>query len=411
MKKTVVYYSSCALDAKGAPGSFLLQELPWLLAHFDRVALCSYYGVAELTEPRPARVAVRRPALGAVRAYFAAPFSRPFLRELNHLRQDGRLSPINALKLLMFTVRGLKLHYWTETMLKPDEQTTLYSFWMSYDAFAAALSKRRHPAVRAVARGHHFDINVDCNPMNPYLMKQFLGETLDTLYPISLDALGCLNACAALPPEKLHVLALGSHGGEATERFDPPFYQDGVLRIVSCAAVIERKQLPVLVDALADWRGGPVRWLHMGGGPDEEAVRAYAKQRLGDRVAWEITGTVNPERVVGYYAGQPFDVFVNSSRSEGVPVSIMEAMRAGILIVAPEINGIPELVDESFGVLYSPSADAAALRGALEQIAALPREQALAMRATAQARWNERCRSDRLLETLFPEAIEGGGKS
>ncbi|MDD3213032.1 MAG: glycosyltransferase, partial [Eubacteriales bacterium] len=266
-------------------------------------------------------------------------------------------------------------------------------------------------AVRAVARGHHFDINVDCTPMNPYLMKQFLGETLDALYPISLDALNCLNACAALPPEKLHVLALGSHGGEATERFDPPFYQDGVLRIVSCAAVIERKQLPVLVDALANWRGGPVRWLHMGGGPDEEAVRAYAKQRLGDRVAWEITGTVNPERVAGYYAGQPFDVFVNSSRSEGVPVSIMEAMRAGILIVAPKINGIPELVDESFGVLYSPSADAGALRGALEQIAALPREQALAMRAASQARWNERCRSDRLLETLFPEAIEGGGKS
>lgn len=411
MKKTVVYFSSCSLDGKGTPDPFMLQELPWLLSHFDRVVLCSYYGVAEMTDPRPVRVTVRRPAMGAMRARFAAPFNRQFWRELNHLRRDGRLSPVNVLKLLMFTLRGLKLHYWTEAMLRPEEHTTLYSFWMSYDGFAAALSKRRHPDAHAVARGHHFDINKDYNPMNPYLMKRFLGETLDAIYPISLDALNCLNACADLPPEKLHVLALGSLGGEATERFDPPFYQEGILRLVSCAAVIERKQLPVLVDALAGWQGGPVRWLHMGGGPDEQAVRAYAQQKLGDRIQWEITGMVDHERVARYYAEQPFDIFVNTSRSEGVPVSIMEAMRAGILIVAPEINGIPEMVDESFGLLYSPSTDADALRAALERIAALPREKALAMRKAAQARWNERCRSDRLLETLFPEAVEGGGKA
>ena len=96
MKRTIVYLSSCALDGAGKPDPFLLQELPWLLAHFDRVVLCSYYGVAELTEPRPQQIRVFRPALGELRAKLTAPLSVAFWRELAHLRRDGMLTPTNA---------------------------------------------------------------------------------------------------------------------------------------------------------------------------------------------------------------------------------------------------------------------------------------------------------------------------
>ncbi len=409
MKRTVVYLSSCGLDGAGRPDPFFLQELPWLLAHFDRVVLCSYYGVAEVTEPMPERIAVARPALGELRAKLRAPFLPEFWRELNHLRKDRKFRPVAAAKLLMFTIRGLMLANWTQAVLHQEEDTTLYSFWMSYDGFAAALCKHRRPNVRAIARGHHFDINRDANPMNPYLMKRYLGEQLDAIYPISLDAVECLNACAELPAHKLHMVMLGSAGGEATRRFPAPYYQDGVFRIVSCAAVIERKQIPVLIDALAMWGDGRVRWTHIGGGPDEAAVRAYAAQKLDANhdIEFEITGTVNREQVQRLYAAQPFDVFVNTSRSEGVPVSIMEAMHEGVLVVAPRINGIPELVDDTFGRLYEPEGGAQAVYAALAELRALPGKTVETMRQAAQARWNERCRSEKLLETLFPPAGKG----
>ncbi len=409
MKNTVVYFSSCGLDGAGRPDPFFLQELPWLLAHFDRVVLCSYYGVADVTEPRPARIQVARPALGKLRAKLRTPFFPPLWRELAHLRRDGQLRPVTAIKLLLFAMRGLTLANWTRAVLQKGERTTFYSFWMSYDGLAAALCKRALPGMRAIARGHHFDINREANPMNPYLMKRFIGEQLDAIYPISRDAIDCLNAGAPLPPEKLHVVALGSVGEEAVRRFPSPVNQDGVFRIVSCAAVIQRKQLPLLIDALAMWGEGRLRWLHIGGGPDEAAVRAYAAQMLGERplIDYEITGMVDRERVAQLYETQPFDVFVNTSRSEGVPVSIMEAMHAGVPVVAPRINGIPELVDESLGRLYAPEGGAQAVLLALQSMRALPPAQAEAMRAAAQARWNERCRSEKLLETLFPGAHKG----
>jgi len=186
-------------------------------------------------------------------------------------------------------------------------------------------------------------------------------------------------------------------------------YADGIFRIVSCAAVIAIKQVPVLIDALAMWQGGRVRWTHIGGGADEKAVRTYAAEKLGalHQIEFEITGAVARERVQRIYAVQPFDVFVNTSRSEGVPVSIMEAMRAGLPVVAPAVGGIPELVDDVTGRVYAPEGGAQAVLDALLQIASLSPEAAEAMRAASQARWNERCRSDMLLETLFPEAKKG----
>ncbi len=411
MSKTLVYFSTCGLTDAGAPTPFLLQELPWLLARFDRVALCDHTGVAELTEPAPECVRVSRPALGGLRAWLRAPFYPELWRELARLKKDGMLSPVHAAKLLIFTVRGFRMRYWAETLFRKGEQTTLYSLWMSYDGFAAALCRRGHPDMRAVARGHAFDIDRTRNPMNPYLMKRFLAKTLDGLYPIGADARRKLLDCAPVPEGKLRVLGLGSSGGEATARLPAPFYGDGVLRVVSCSSLVAVKQVPLLIDALAGWKGAPVRWTHVGGGPEEAFVRAYAAQKLGglSGVTYQITGTVPKEQVQLIYAEQAFDAFVNVSRSEGVPVSVMEAMRAGLPVVAPDIGGLPELVDGENGRLYPPEGGAEAVREALAWLAGLPRERAEALRAASQARWNERCRSDRLLEMLFPEAAKEAG--
>lgn len=407
MKATVVYFSSCAVDSAGKPGAFFLQELPWLLSHFDRVVMCSYDGVAEITDPRPERVAVTRPRRGRWQARLQAPFSPHLWRELAHLARDGRLTPKAAARLFMFTLRGYTLHHWARAMLNKDERVTLYSLWMSYDGLAATLCKLRFPQAHAVARGHAFDIDRERDPLNPYHMMRLMVNTLDCVCPISEDAKAKLLDCVDVPPDKLRVLAMGSVGAETHQRLEPPFFSTGVLHLVSCSALIPLKQVPLLIDALALWPAqGQVSWLHIGGGPEEAAIRAYAAKKLGAcaNIRYEITGTLDREQVAASYAQKPQDLFVNVSRSEGVPVSIMEAMRAGIRVVAPRVGGIPELVNESFGRLYAPEGGAKAVLEALTAMAELPLSATLAMREAAQNCWNTRWRSEALLDALFPEA-------
>jgi colanic acid/amylovoran biosynthesis glycosyltransferase len=73
---------------------------------------------------------------------------------------------------------------------------------------------------------------------------------------------------------------------------------------------------------------------------------------LGEQVT--LHGHVLRERLPALYADA--DAVVLTSRSEGIPVTLMEAMAMGRVVLAPQITGIPELVtDGKTGFLYQPN--------------------------------------------------------
>lgn len=51
------------------------------------------------------------------------------------------------------------------------------------------------------------------------------------------------------------------------------------------------------------------------------------------------------------------DIFVLLSENEGLPISIIEAMRAGLAIISTNVSGIPELVSNDNGLLIRPDAE------------------------------------------------------
>ena len=62
---------------------------------------------------------------------------------------------------------------------------------------------------------------------------------------------------------------------------------------------------------------------------------------------------------------EQFDIFILASRSEGRPTSIMEAMSAGLPVVATRVGAIPDMVCHGrSGILVNP-ADSTALMEAL----------------------------------------------
>jgi glycosyltransferase involved in cell wall biosynthesis len=95
-----------------------------------------------------------------------------------------------------------------------------------------------------------------------------------------------------------------------------------------------------------------VQWTHIGDGPLLEALKRNAAEK-GLQVQW--LGQQTNRSVFEYYQTNPIDVFLNTSESEGVPVSIMEALSFGVPVVATDVGGTSEIVQNSVGFLLDPN--------------------------------------------------------
>jgi glycosyltransferase involved in cell wall biosynthesis len=93
----------------------------------------------------------------------------------------------------------------------------------------------------------------------------------------------------------------------------------------------------------------PPKAIIIGDGPEGESLRARAESLgLTQQIQW--LGVV---KGAGRLAAA-FDVLVLSSRSEGTPIALLEAMAAGTPIVATSVGGIPDVVTRDEAILVPP---------------------------------------------------------
>ncbi len=152
---------------------------------------------------------------------------------------------------------------------------------------------------------------------------------------------------------------------------------DGPLRIVAVGTLHEVKGQAHLIDAcqLLVERGVDVTCRFIGDGPDRDALSArIAEHGLAGRVT--LAGRMTSDAVAAELADADVlaapSVPTRGGKREGIPVVLMEAMAAGLPVVASRLSGIPELVTDGVdGLLVAPG-DAVALADALARLAADP---------------------------------------
>ena len=131
---------------------------------------------------------------------------------------------------------------------------------------------------------------------------------------------------------------------------------NGPVKIISVARLDAPKDHALLIDALATIKDIPWELELIGDGPLTESIRARANSLgIGERVLFSGLCNDVPERL------SKADLFVLASGFEGFPLSILEAMRANLPVIASDVGGVSESVVEGTTGFLVPKGDKDAL--------------------------------------------------
>lgn len=397
--RTLILFTTAFPFGKGE--QFLETELPFLAGRFEEVVVVPTQAHGPM-RPVPPDVEVdttladRRPQglMMVGRASLEAFGSRPFYQELG----QGALGHWRALERAM--------RYWTDARrterwlleavvdrrLRPG-QVTAYTYWLGRQTLGVGLARARLPGLLAVTRAHGSDLYVEANtpPYLPFRAATLAGP--DRIFTVSAHGRRYVMQHYPEAGAKTEIARLGVRDpGVETVSSD-----DGVVRVVSCSFMEALKRLDKLVAALRELASlRPelrLEWHHLGDGPMRESLEDAARHLLPRNVCWRFHGMLTNAEVMAFYRDHPLDVFVNVSATEGVPVSIMEALACGVPVVAPAIGGIPELVGATNGVLLPADPEVGTIARALGELADTSANGN--RRAIARETWQLLARADR----------------
>jgi glycosyltransferase involved in cell wall biosynthesis len=183
----------------------------------------------------------------------------------------------------------------------------------------------------------------------------------------------------------------------------PGFERQGDEVVIGTVAGLRAvKNLPRLIRAFAGMSHRPARLVIVGEGPESERIAAEARAR-GVAARLLMPGFLGePARWIGH-----FDIFALSSDSEQFPLSLVEAMAAGLPAVATQVGDIPFIVSDDNKPLIVDAADEAAFAAALDGLSDRPdlrRAIGQANRERAAAEFDEKAMIARY-GRLYGEAV------
>ena len=233
------------------------------------------------------------------------------------------------------------------------EPPNVYAYWNHLSCYAACYWKKKGLVRKVVSRAHGFDVYEE-RRIGCYLpLKRQFKDSMDCTFLIASQNSKYFEERYGFHTNKLRVSRLGVFPKRLPLVKAPK--GNGVVNVLTISACIPLKRLDRIADALAIYaRRNPklhIKWHHLGGGKLYSEILRMVKNFHIDNLEIDASGQIDNTKVLKMLDMEYFDVFINASESEGVPVSIMEAMGHGIPAVAPNVGGVSELVNDDRGYL------------------------------------------------------------
>lgn len=321
---------------------------------------------------------------------FVAIFDKNLHREIVNLIKKKRFTIKRLVQLFVFISRS---HYEAKKILdnfskEELDNSVFYSYRFEYQPYVSYIVKKKLGLdSRIVARAHGFDLYEENRPSRYIPLREILLKNIDYVFPCSDYGTNYLKEKFPAYKEKISTRFLGSldHGIEDHNK-------SSSLRLLSCSTVLPVKRLELIVEALSKINDKKIVWTHYGDGTDMEKIKKLVKN-LPKNIQVVFKGNIPNDTLLEEYKNASYDWFINVSSSEGIPVSIMEAMSFGIPAIATDVGGTSEIVNNENGFLVDSDITGEELADILRLVYDMDSNNYLKYRNKARETWDSKYNS------------------
>ncbi|MGQ0828896.1 MAG: glycosyltransferase [Bacteroidota bacterium] len=336
----------------GAGEAFLETELPYLTREFKKVVVFTRGSKFGNGFPIDPNIEVHKLTPLKHDHIFSVLFSFNFLIDIcNYLFNKNTRKSLKGIKYIFsfFQEAHFKKQQINKFLIKAQLENSpnlvICSNWMIDDALAVALLRKENKTMTGVAKAHGYDVYEDRNSFHFLAGRKILKRYLDKLFFISES--GKLHFSKKHgESDKYEITRLGVRAQHFKQR-----HLKETFNIVSCSYIHPIKRVDLLISSLAKLNSS-INWVHIGNALDDkvwnETVKHAQNSLKGKNIQYNLLGYMDNAEVEEFYKNSDVDVFINISSSEGIPVTIMEAMSFGIPVISTKVGGVPEIVVDGY---------------------------------------------------------------
>lgn len=374
---------------------FFKEELDFISNSFYKVTIQPFEsGGSEAIRTLPEGVHLLNPVFNRAKnkgeliikgAFNFSPF-RIFLKEILKMRIWKSASAIYTWFTYILIIRTLiafsKRKQWKKSLSAYD---VLYFYWgLRWSQILPFLPDDL--TAKIVVRFHGSDLYENPNRnMIPFREKQLRKITL----AVFVSEMG-KDYLAGLYPflkDKCLVARIGTDDYGLN-----PYQSQNKIHLVTCSNLVPVKRVYLVAQSLA-FIDFEITWTHIGDGVQMNEIKELVKS-LPDHIQVNLRGIMSHDDLMDFYKHNTVHLFLNVSSSEGIPVSVMEALSFGIPVLATNVGGTYEIVNEKVGQLLEPDITPAEISGKIKEI--LFHKNYVDSRHNARNQWEKLCRADQL---------------
>ncbi len=320
--------------------------------------------------------------------WYSFPFIFSFVSIGEIFRTRKQTKIINRLKIVVNdALKSTYLMNEVQTIITKEKinpkESVFYSYWHDYKALALARLKLILKGT-FISRAHSSDIFSFRSSFNYLPYKRFILSTLDQTYSISEIGKNELETYIEKKDVgKITVSRLGKYNEQK------PLIEkiDDKIVICSCSHFNHLKRVHLIPRILKKVNIPNIHWVHFGWGIGDIHEKMVHDELKDVNFTYELKGKTPNELVYQYYFSNFVDLFINVSKHEGIPVSIMEAFSAGIPVMATNVGAVSEIVDSDCGFNLDIDFDEEEISKLLNDFFNLSKEKNVNFRINAYRKW------------------------